>query len=76
VLEGLTFHLVVYHCYPMLEAYARSANVSLENLWQIVNDSYVTNVAVQYAPHIIALGCIHIVAALTAEFFISRLVCF
>ena len=65
VLEEIDFDLVVYHPFEMLNAMVRESNLAdkcPDTLWSIVNDSYQTPIALLYAPHIVALGCLHVVA--------------
>lgn len=71
VLESLEANLIVYHAYPLLDEYVNDVDRHLpqvecrkyfDTLWKIVNDAYRTTACLQHAPHIIALGCMHIVA--------------
>lgn len=63
VLEELDYDLTVYHAYELLDQFARdSALDRIDTLWSIVNDTYLTAAALRHAPHVIALGCIHVAA--------------
>lgn len=61
VLEEMNFYLVVYHPYRPFVQYANDAKVDagvLEMGWNLVSDSYRTDMALLYPPHIIALAAL------------------
>eukprot|EP01112_Ceratiomyxa_fruticulosa_P020900 TRINITY_DN7244_c0_g3_i2.p1 TRINITY_DN7244_c0_g3~~TRINITY_DN7244_c0_g3_i2.p1 ORF type:complete len:266 (+),score=34.58 TRINITY_DN7244_c0_g3_i2:210-1007(+) len=66
VLEELEFSLLVFHPYRALPTYLHDADCTdrdyLDTAWNIVNDSYLTDVSLLYAPHVIALACIYVAA--------------
>ncbi|KAK9816853.1 hypothetical protein WJX72_006148 [[Myrmecia] bisecta] len=78
LLEELDFHLVVFSPYhslvkfladPKLAAMpattTKTGTMTLaECCWAVLNDSYQTTICLTYAPHIIALACISVAAAL------------
>lgn len=39
----------------------------IENVWQVINDSYMTDLPLLYPPHIIAIAALHMVLALRVE---------
>jgi len=66
VLEKLDFHLVVWHPEPDLSALLESAKCSglAAPAWAVLNDSYQTRVLLQHPPHVVAIACIVLAAAL------------
>jgi len=68
VIEALDFHLVVFHPYRSLIEYLTDCKLEkelLETSWNLVNDTYCTDLSLLFPPYIIALACIY-VASLTA----------
>jgi cyclin-C len=66
LLEGLQFYLVVFHPYTELPALVRDAGLQdlLDEAWSAVNDSYGTDLLLLHPPHVVALGCILLVACM------------
>ncbi|EGG20754.1 cyclin [Cavenderia fasciculata] len=63
VLEELGFDLIIFHPYKSLPTYLGNSGLDkecLEVAWGVVNDSYKTDLCLQYPPYIIALGCIYL----------------
>ncbi|KAJ2741270.1 RNA polymerase II holoenzyme cyclin-like subunit [Coemansia sp. BCRC 34301] len=71
LLEEMKFYLVVYHPYqvliegfPSVSEQIKLPKASLQAAWSIINDSYPTDVALVFPPHVIAV----------AAMFLSRVV--
>ncbi len=63
ILEKLSFDIVMFHPYRYLLAYGKDAGLSDEcasTAWDIVNDSYITDVPLIYPPYLTALAAIYI----------------
>jgi cyclin C len=63
ILDKLSFDLVMFHPYRYLLAYGKDAGLSDEcasTAWDIVNDSYITDVPLIYPPYLTALAAIYI----------------
>ncbi|KAJ2725926.1 RNA polymerase II holoenzyme cyclin-like subunit [Coemansia sp. Benny D115] len=67
LLEEMKFYLVLYHPYQVLidiNEVIKLSKPSLQAAWSIINDSYRTDMALVYPPHVIAV----------ASLFLSRVV--
>eukprot|EP01083_Nonionella_stella_P075509 205321_1 len=64
-LEVLDFDLVVFHPYRPLTKYLMDCNMqqSIQTAWEIVNDSYRTDLCLLYPPYMIAIACVHMTAS-------------
>jgi len=65
VLQAVSFDLVVFHPYQYLITYTADADVDKETLqtaWDVLNDSYQTDVILVYPPHLIALAALYFAA--------------
>ncbi|XP_063932459.1 cyclin-C-like isoform X2 [Zophobas morio] len=62
LLEELNCHLIVYHPYRLLCFYCESLKVKevIEISWYIVNDTYRSDIFLNYPPHMIALTAIYL----------------
>jgi len=56
-LHYLNFDLIVFHPYRPLTQYLSDKNL-LQTAWNIVNDSYRTDLSLKYAPYLIAIAAI------------------
>ncbi|CAK9250475.1 unnamed protein product [Sphagnum jensenii] len=68
LLEMMDCCLVLYHPYRPLLQYVQDWNnkeTILPTAWNVVNDSYRTDVCLLYAPHQIALACLHMACVIT-----------
>lgn len=66
VLEHLNFNLVVFHPYRLLTQYLLDVNLcqSLQTAWEIVNDSYRTDLCLRYPPQLISVSAVYMVCGL------------
>jgi len=65
IIEAMDYHLIIFHPYRTLAECLQDCGIGkekefLEYSWNLVNDSYCTEVSLLYPPYIIALGCIYI----------------
>jgi len=60
-LHYLNFDLIVFHPYRPLTQYLSDVNMQslLQPAWNIVNDSYRTDLCLRYAPYLIAIAAIY-----------------
>jgi len=68
LLEMMDCCLVLYHPYRPLLQYVHEWNnkeTILPTAWNVVNDSYRTDICLLYAPHQIALACLHMACVIT-----------
>jgi cyclin C len=74
LIEELDTYLIVHHPYKSLGALGRAMknsyshlsmnNEEMQSTWNMINDSYVTDLLLLYAPHSIAAACIYITIVL------------
>jgi len=62
VMEELDCNLVVFHPYRAVIQYAADADLGkhLQTVWHLLNDSYRTDVALFYPPHLVGIACIYL----------------
>lgn len=70
LIEELQSYLIVHHPYKSMEQIVEALkdapyklNLSsddLQNCWSLINDSYINDVHLTYAPHVIAIACLFI----------------
>lgn len=63
VLDGLEFHLIIYHPYRSLPQFKLDCNLdekTTESVWRLLNDSYFTDLIMTHPPYIITLACIYL----------------
>eukprot|EP00736_Rhodelphis_marinus_P005682 Rmarinus@m.20028 len=62
VLEVLDCQLIVYHPYRPLLQFADDAKASecVQTAWQLINDSYRTDLSLMYPPYLIAIACLYL----------------
>lgn len=66
LIDALDFDLIIYHPYrPMMQLCA-SAKLTdlLATAWPILNDSYLTDVCLQFPPYLIAVACVYLAGTL------------
>jgi len=68
LLQQIGFYLTVYHPYKPLLTYIEDIKLKeyQQTAWNIVNDSYFSDVCFQYPPHMIALAAIYFTCILKA----------
>eukprot|EP00742_Colponemidia_sp_Colp-10_P010572 GILJ01011621.1.p1 GENE.GILJ01011621.1~~GILJ01011621.1.p1 ORF type:complete len:260 (+),score=19.43 GILJ01011621.1:67-846(+) len=61
MLERLQYDLIVFHPYRPLTIFVADAGLKecLQTAWNLVNDSYCTDVSFLYPPYLIAIACIY-----------------
>lgn len=67
LLEALDYHLIIFHPYrPLIQYLADIGGAAdlVPTCWSLVNDSLSTDLCLVHAPHVIALGCLHLACAL------------
>eukprot|EP00189_Rhodosorus_marinus_P004534 CAMPEP_0113958140 /NCGR_PEP_ID=MMETSP0011_2-20120614/3194_1 /TAXON_ID=101924 /ORGANISM="Rhodosorus marinus" /LENGTH=296 /DNA_ID=CAMNT_0000968849 /DNA_START=185 /DNA_END=1075 /DNA_ORIENTATION=+ /assembly_acc=CAM_ASM_000156 len=66
LISELDFDLVVFHPYRALMRYCSGSplNSILRGAWAMVNDSYRTDVCMNYPPYLIAFACIYMAGSL------------
>ncbi len=66
-MEQLDCSLVVYSPYQSLTQLLRSSAQLKElsqNAWACLNDVYRTDLPLRYPPHMLAIGCLHLVSVM------------
>eukprot|EP00798_Chlamydomonas_sp_ICE-L_P005639 gene5639-8961_t len=67
IMEDLDFDLVVFTPYRPLSELIKDASlgdVLGQQAWALVNDSYRTDVAIMYPPHLVAIASVHLAASI------------
>lgn len=74
LIEELQSYLIVHHPYKSMEQIVDALkdapyklNLSsddLQNCWSLINDSYINDVHLTYAPHIVAIACLFITVSI------------
>ncbi|AET38823.1 cyclin-dependent protein serine/threonine kinase regulator SSN8 Ecym_3333 [Eremothecium cymbalariae DBVPG len=74
LIEELQSYMIVHYPYRSMEQIANSlqkepynlvlSQDDMQNSWSLINDSYITDVHLLYAPHVIAMACLFITVCL------------
>jgi len=66
LIAELDFDLIIFHPYRPLMQYCAVKQLSscMQVAWAIVNDSYRTDVCLQYPPYLVAMACLYMAATL------------
>jgi len=69
-LHYLNFDLIVFHPYRPLTQYLSGVKMQdlLQTAWNIVNDSYRTDLSLRYAPYLIAIAAIYMACDLRKDY--------
>ncbi|KAG9509340.1 Cyclin-C, partial [Fragariocoptes setiger] len=73
LLEMMDCCLIVYHAYRPLVQYVQDEkwqhdkDIVLPVAWNVVNDSYRTDICLLYPPHQIAIACLHLACVITEK---------
>lgn len=72
LMSELDFYLTVYHAYKPLKRFTRDCHQLqhpefLQTAWNIVNDSYYSDVCLQYPPYLIALAVIYMTSIIEKD---------
>ncbi|KAF0978730.1 hypothetical protein FDP41_002550 [Naegleria fowleri] len=68
LMEQLSFNLTIFHPYNSLIMYVKDSEIEkahYQMAWNIVNDSYFSDVVLKYAPYLISLTSIYMTCILT-----------
>lgn len=66
LIDALDFDLIIFHPYRPMVQFCADAQLTdlLATAWPILNDSYLTDVCLQYPPYLIAIACIYLAGTL------------
>lgn len=70
LLEELSFLTVVFHPFMPLDKFSHEFQLDkpcLQAAWMVVNDTYKTDLLLNYPPHLIALAAIYITVAVDLD---------
>ena len=70
LLEMMDCCLILYHPYRPLTQYVQEwphKDIVLPIAWNVINDSYRTDIALLYPPHQIAIACLHMACVITGQ---------